>query len=663
MANHTQVVAQVLKRSASEDDSEPFEEVHISIEVQKDNPITIMEKLGVARGFLCYFGRISDESLTVKHWYDGKNPMVIVPVKSDYIEAAEVRSQNSAARLVDAGVPIAHAIKALGRAYWHKGFHEFSGAATNARKLVEATCRDPYNDRTELVTLDPFGELGPTGHFRENVPWDDADVILPPHAVGHLDSLQLRGLWQGAHDYRALSGEERLDIQRKGRDWHERCSFIEKSARAVVRVFGYHELTGCERAAKSTTDKYEAYREFKVDGTSASYRFVPFTAFFVSPTLLLCTRTCCYNSKAQTYASDFYWTRRVRAKHGMLREGVDLFRCKEVQNVSSFLVDKIRSIGVELTDEKVPPGNMSVAWNDLMLLEVEREHASSDYLLPDANVIKKGDDLASIYYCERPSEDWIDDVMGPKGHDIDIGLRDLMDMCWGFDIKSVALGQAKNEDENGIANHTSALVTGSCGSPVFHSFKGVTESNEAEEKEILTFCAINCGRCKDEIERNVSDIEANNTTPAAAKMAKSLNMFNTSISVSHITFILLYQQYILPEFQNKPEEAYLQKLFTPYAVFVKPDVLRACHRKMLKDAEDHNDWGYASFVNDFHKSSHFFFYLLICLRLLNTLDKNVRYRQSDNVATLDSDRGQAFQHFYVTNILRSDIFPFTVNTR
>ena len=594
MASHTQVVAQVLKRGASEDDNDPFEEVLVAIETQKDNPLTVMEKAGVQRGFMCYFGRVCDENVPVKTWYDGKEPMVIVPVNSDYIEATEVRGQDSAARLVDAGVPISHALKALGRAHWHRGFHEFSGAATNARKLVEATCRDPYNNRTELVTLDPFGELGPTGHYRENVPPSQADVLLPPHCVGHLDPLQVKGQWAGRHDFRGLSGEERLDLKQKGHEWGDRKVFTEKAGRAVVRVFGYHALEGeglrrpprlgrADRAPRNPLD------ELRVDDSDACYRVVPFTAFFVSPTLLLATRTCCYSAKEGTYASHFRWTNQVRAKHSTLRPGVDLHACKEVQGVSSFLVEKIRNIGVELTTDKVPPGNMAVAWNDLLLLEVEEGLASSIYLLPEDTTIKKGEDLASVYYSELPDDSWIEGVMGPQGHGVDMGLRELLDLCWGFNIKSLSLGTAKNDDEVGLAHHSCALVTGSTGSPVLHNFKAVSTP---ECPEIYTFAAINCGRCREEVEQSVTDIEANNSTPAAAKMAKSLNMYNTAISVTHIAFILLYQQYILPEFAGKPEESYLEKLLAPYAVFVKSDVLRACHRKMLKDAEDHNCWGY-----------------------------------------------------------------------
>eukprot|EP01060_Flectonema_neradi_P015309 TRINITY_DN2195_c6_g1_i1.p1 TRINITY_DN2195_c6_g1~~TRINITY_DN2195_c6_g1_i1.p1 ORF type:complete len:688 (+),score=151.69 TRINITY_DN2195_c6_g1_i1:102-2066(+) len=595
MATQTPVLCQVLLRDVTELEADPFEEKLIHVEVQKDTPVTIMEKVGVLRGFLCHVGKVVDSTDVVMKWYNGCSPMVLVPVRFDYIEADDVRSQNPAARLVDAGVPIAHAIKSLGRAYWHRGFQEFSAAATDAKRLVESTSKEPYGDRAHVATLDQFDSLGPIGPFRDS----DGELVLPPHIVGHLCQLQVRGDWCGLRRLHTLSVEERAELQRRGRIWHKRKSHIEKVSKAVVRVFGYHAASE-PLTPRIGLDGCGTFDEFLVDNSDERYDVVPFTAFFVTPKLLLTTRTSCYNAETETYAAHFFWTDRVRAQHGMLREQIDLHRCKEVEGTTEFLVQKIRSIGVELTDDKVPPGSMAVPWNDLMLLEVESENESSTYLLPAIDEISKGDDLVDICYPQRPNDEWIESISGPKGHDVSVGFRELLDNFKGFEQKVVSLGTAKENIDGGVVNHNCSLAPGTSGSPIVSNFSAVSCADvvasgysETDEPptEILTFSAVNCGRSRAEIERKIIEIDNNSTSSNAAKAARSLNMYNCAIAVQHISFILLYQKYIMPEFVGKKESAHLEEFLSPYNIFIKPDVLAACHCKMLKDAEDHNEWG------------------------------------------------------------------------
>eukprot|EP01063_Lacrimia_lanifica_P025175 TRINITY_DN32949_c0_g1_i1.p1 TRINITY_DN32949_c0_g1~~TRINITY_DN32949_c0_g1_i1.p1 ORF type:complete len:647 (+),score=217.73 TRINITY_DN32949_c0_g1_i1:70-2010(+) len=583
-ANQLTVVnAQVLRRDAQVDEADPFDGV--MLELPKESSTTILERLDVQRGFLCHAGRIHDESVSLKQWFDGKSPVVVVPVNNDYIETPEVRENNAAERLVEAGVPVSHALKALGRAYWHGGFHEFADTATSARLLVAATLKEPYNERLTLPTIDQFGCLNASGPFRETVSQDAPEIIFAPHVIGSLDPPQVTGMGQAAPRYEDLSIEELSDLEKRGAIWRGRSGYLERASRAVVRVFGFHEVSDNHpRLARTDVDYVN------VDDSHARYASVPFTAFFVAPTLLMCTRSCLYDPARKTYASHFMYTHRVRASLGMLREGVDMWRCKEVEGIAQFLVDKIRSIGVELTSDKVPPGNMAVPWNDLMLFEVPAENKSSHFLLPDTHLVEKGDDLAGLYYPERPRDAWINEVMGPDGHDKpDVGLREFFDTCWGFDVKMAALGETKRSEDTGIINHTCSLLPGSGGSPLFSRYTPIRD----EEGEIYTFVGISTGRCRAEHMRQLAEIEQNNTAGAAARVAKSLNMYNSAISIHHITFVLLYQQYILPEFARAPEGPYLQKLFQPYEVFVRPAILQLCHRKMLKDAEDYNEWGLA----------------------------------------------------------------------
>ena len=595
MTTQTPVLCQVLLRDISELESDPFQEKLIHVEIQKDTPVTIIEKVNVQRGFLCHVGRIVDGTETVRGWYNGSNPMVIVPVRSDYIEAEDVRAQNPAARLVDAGVPIAHALKSLGRAYWHGGFQEFSAAATDAKKLVESTGKEPYGDRTHVATLDQFDSFGPVGPFRDS----DEELILPPHIVGHLTQLQVRGNWSNLQRLHTLSVEERAELQRRGRIWFKRKSHLEKVSKAVVNVFGYHASSEI-LTPRVGLDGCGAFDEFLVDGSNQRYEVVSFTAFFVTPKLLLTTRTSCYNAETETYASHYFWTNRVRAQQGMLRENIDLHRCKEVQGITNFLVKKIRNIGVELTDDKIPPGSMAVPWNDLMLLEVDDDNKSPVYLLPGIDDITKGDDLVDICYTVRPNDSWIESVCGPKGHDLTAGLRELSDSFKGFDQKIVSLGTVRENTDSGVITHNCSLAPGSCGSPIVCKFSPIPcsdipsngyKENEEPATEILTFSAINCGRSRAEIERKINDIDNNSTSNTAAKSARSLNMYNCAFVVQHISFILLYQEYIMPEFAGKREYSYLERFLSPYNIFIKPDVLATCHRKMLKDAEDHNEWG------------------------------------------------------------------------
>eukprot|EP00757_Euglenozoa_sp_SAG-D1_P020125 gene20125-7190_t len=104
----------------------------------------------------------------IKEWYVHKRdfPIVVVQCHNDFIESEESHSNtNHASRLIHANILIDHALKSLGRAYWHTGFNEFSRAATTCKKLIDATGNVDYATRTEVVTVNQYREPHPVGVF------------------------------------------------------------------------------------------------------------------------------------------------------------------------------------------------------------------------------------------------------------------------------------------------------------------------------------------------------------------------------------------------------------------------------------------------------------------------------------------------------------------
>eukprot|EP00659_Diplonema_papillatum_P019186 gene19186-29545_t len=629
---------------AAEDEDSPFTAMDLALELENDTPPTILEKAGVSRGFVCHFARIVDDSVAAKKWYDLRTPIVLVPVRPDYIEPVDTRSLNPAARLVAAGVPVSRALKALARAFWHTGFHEFSAGATAMRRLVETMAVEPYADRVDYLTTDQYGLLGPIGAFNDHAPADAPDLVLPPHALGHLEPLQVDGLWNEAMDYRALSLEEQAELIRRGQAWNSRKKYLEEASAAVVCVFAYHD-TGRTRAKLGTTSR--TFREFRLDddaaatppadntdprggyqqpngapippkkgkfaespfrkddaadggegrgmragsipGGASSYSAVfgrpeapatekvysvrSFTAFFVTPTILMCTRSCAFDAEGPSYSEEFFFTRHVRTHHTLLTRGVDLFRCAEIRKVSPFLVDKVRAIGVELAEEKVPPGNLPVQWNDIMLLEVPESCQSAAYLLPEMDPVAKSADAAAIFYAARPSNAWIHRMAGPPGLDVSGDrVNRVTDLCFGYEAKVASLGRCSHPGAHEVFRHSCAHVPGARGCPIVAGFV----ERVVDEPPGTTAGA-----------RDAADPDAGEE---ASKTTRQLNMYNAAISVRHVSLVLVYQEFVLPYFVGKPEEAYLTAFLRPYDVFVKNEVLTLCHRKMLKDAEDQNDW-------------------------------------------------------------------------
>eukprot|EP01065_Artemidia_motanka_P021055 TRINITY_DN25094_c0_g1_i1.p1 TRINITY_DN25094_c0_g1~~TRINITY_DN25094_c0_g1_i1.p1 ORF type:complete len:661 (+),score=250.11 TRINITY_DN25094_c0_g1_i1:69-2051(+) len=584
----------VLPQGAEEGHGSPFVEHTVKLDLQKDTANTVLEKVEIRRGFLCMSGRIVDDASPAKQWFSTTEPLIAVAVRPDYIESDEARQRCFPARLVDAGVLPLHAVRALGRATWHIGFSDFARAALEARHLVERTGTENHARVRMSVVMDSFGGLGEVAPMREG-PGGSLQMLLPPTAAGHLTPPQVRGIWRPEFDYSALSAEERRDLRRRGRTWFQRRQYLETVSEAVVRVFGFHPFEDAATAsaeaaaAAGDCDPEGTFEQLRVDRTSDRFDAVSFTAFFVAPRLLMCTRACSYGDRTASYASSYCFTRKPHAPLGLLRLGEDLFRCKEVRGLTDFIAKKLRTTGFELPSDKVPPGNMVVPWNDLMLLEVEEDQQSDRFLLPDLHSVAKGGDVAAVGYHSRPDDHWIDEVFGPRGHNVpDIGERAVSDVFQGYERKCMSFGEALRDAADGTLAHSCSLLPGSLGGPVLSQFE---PQKLADGTAVMTFAGINCGRTFSEIDGKVELIEASSTSEHAAKIAKSLNVYNDCTVVRHLVFTLVFQEYVAPQFAGLPEAKHVAEFLTPYRMFVEPECLKTCHRKMLRDAQDCGEWG------------------------------------------------------------------------
>eukprot|EP01062_Namystynia_karyoxenos_P073136 TRINITY_DN69981_c0_g1_i1.p1 TRINITY_DN69981_c0_g1~~TRINITY_DN69981_c0_g1_i1.p1 ORF type:complete len:689 (+),score=231.96 TRINITY_DN69981_c0_g1_i1:75-2069(+) len=600
MASRRTASVHILPQGAAEGPRDPFEERSVVLDLQKDTATTVLEKCDVKRGLLCSCGRILDDGAAAKQWFDPQEPLVGVAVRHDYIESDESRQRHPAARLIDAGVHASHALRALGRATWYPGFTDFARSALEARRLVDRTGQENHARVRMLVSMDTFGGLGEVAPFRENRQGGES-LMLPPCSAGHLAPPQVRGVWRPEFSYAALSAEERRDLRRRGRLRHERRPHLERASRAVVRVFGFHPFddpavaAARAGAAAGDADPEGTFEQLMVDSSEDRFDVVPFTAFFVAPRLLLCTRACAYGDRQASYASHYMFTARAHAQLGALQLGQDLWRCKEVRGVTEFVAKKMRAMGFELPDDKIPPGNLVVPWNDLMLLEVDAEQASPAYLLPEIDPVHKGQDVASVGYHYRPDDAYVADVFGPRGHSVPtIGERAISDVFWGYERKTASFGEALRDGSvDGTVSHSCSLLPGSLGGPLLSRFepRELPAAPGGEPTQMYTFSGVNCGRTVAEIDDKISQIEANSTSEHAAKVAKSLNVNNDATTVRHLVFTLVYQHFVAPLFKGRPEGAYIEELLAPYKMFAQPELLAICHRKMLMDAEDCSEWG------------------------------------------------------------------------
>ena len=63
------------------------------------------------------------------------------------------------------------------------------------------------------------------------------------------------------------------------------------------------------------------------------------------------------------------------------------------------------------------------------------------------------------------------------------------------------------------------------------------------------------------------------------------------MSSTHVSLVLLYQEFIAPTVKDINHRQHLHKFLHPWSILVDSALLSKCHRAMLQDAEDDNEYG------------------------------------------------------------------------
>jgi hypothetical protein len=333
-------------------------------------------------------------------------------------------------------------------------------------------------------------------------------------------------------------------------------------------------LSTIQKDTCATAMNWRATEE-EEDAASKKYRILPFTGFFVTPTLIMATKSCSYSKEHHSYAVKYMFTRRPRCTYNFLRPGTDLLPCSIVRGVTNTLVERIRKIGVEVPEDIIPPDNMATRWSDLLLFEVPEEHRSEVYLIPESDPILAGSMVASIAYHARPSEKWVEEANIEEGKgEPNFSERDMSDHFWKYDIKCCSVGIAKSDEMDGVVDHRCCLLPSSTGSPLLDKFQPVDSTNN-----VFSFSAINCGRLHAEI--------------LLAEASGGSKRHNCAMTVRNLAFVLVYQQYIAPKLVREECYGRIKKFLQPFKILAEKERLHACHVKMLKDADEFNEYGMA----------------------------------------------------------------------
>jgi hypothetical protein len=559
---------QVLPHGSRE--ASAFHTVTVNLDPMRHTGSTIKDKLGY-RGLLVHAAGIVDEEALLRNWYDAAFPVILVCSTPDFEEAEEwSKNGNQVARLLNAQATIDLSFVSLGRCYWQSGFSAFFAAATVLRQLVEASGTYDYQRRSEVVTM-AQKQLTPVIAFNEH----DHAPMLPPILMGDVTGGPYHREWVDRPPA-SLSTEERVQIQRQAAEVAACMPTLTEVSDAVVRVFGYH------------------------DAASSQTHVASFTAFFVSPELLLTARTSCFCEETNTFAHSFAFTTNKRCLHGMLRPGVDLHTVKPIEGLTDILAARIRHIGIALEDSKVPPGFYATPWNDYVLLEVQdAKQFSPTYLLPELTPCDPAEKerIFAVTYANRPTDEWLGDNFGGAGHNNDaITEDDLRRQWWSYDLQCSSVGHVVGE-EAGAIKHNCSLLPGSRGAPMLRSSVlsdapiVPTGDEDGSTTKILTYSAINSGRAAELRKRECDAIESMSTSELARRDSLKSNMFNVALPAHHLCLVILYQEVISKRITRLPHRQHMRKFLSPYDIFVEDDILSACHRKMLKDAEDHNEYG------------------------------------------------------------------------
>ena len=595
----------------------------------------VKDQLGV-KGLVLHGANIVPAEVPLRAWYTHHYPIIIVASSEFYIETEEwQQNENPLARLLNAGCPIHLAIMAAGRCYWQEGFQAFFDAASVIRQLIDASY--DYQRRIEATCCNASRWLNPVIVFNEY----SGEPMLPPVLRGDLTRGRIYGEWIDGFRVNMSDNERRL-IKQEAEVVKTKVDVLKRCGEAVVRVFGYHKVSGDEQLHVKA-----------------------FTAFFVAPGLLMATRTATYDDVNQTFAHAFKFTTRLRAVHGMLTEGLDLHECRPLEGLTEMLIARVRHVGLSLDDAQTPAGLVATPWNDFLLLEVRspalhstvyllpelefkdqssnssnsqstnspvknqqsndtKEKSSETKSLPESDEqadsecgdnsksntssimdtsesqqdnnkrgaskpqpqhgpLKPGDQVFAIGFGERPSPEWMEVVLGSRGYaDEEITEDVLRRQWWGFECKCASLGQIMPLENC----HNASLLPGTRGSPLLR-----TMSSESDDEEILTYCGINCGQSVELMNQKRDSIIEMTASEVARKDSLKYIVMNQYIPVHHLCLVFIYQAVIAPRITSRPHMMYLRKFLAPYDIFVSQKILSACHQKMLKDAEDQNAYG------------------------------------------------------------------------
>lgn len=578
-----------------------FADSRLFLDPMRDTATSIKERLGV-RGLVICNAAIVGDGEVVKNWFTAGTTIVVAQCSAEFEEADEWMSNpNQMARLLHAGLRPECALVCLSRAFWQEGFPQFSEAATFLRNVVDSTGTHDYQRRVDVVCLThPRKELNHVAPFNEK----SGQIMFPPTLRGEVRGSAIVDEWVD-QPRESMSVEELDKVRAAAARMKAQAPYLVAASRAVVRIFGYHPLN---HDVSLSTSSMLSSSTLLQQQQQQQQRVVPFTGFFVSPRHILSTRTAIYSAQHDTYAQRFAFTRDVRAVHGMLRPDLDLFECREVPGVVDFIADSIRNIGVVLDGSKVVPGRQAAPWSDLLLLEVvDRRHYSSDaeYLLPELDPeVRKGDELFALHFAAKPSEAYIADMFGFRGHNRGGALTEdhLRRQFWQYDCKACSIGNAVDDSDTlRRVRHNCTLLEGTRGAPILRNTHVDFDNDAAKLKRMgeptdgndfaCTYAAISTGRAIDLFEKERENIIGMSTSELARVESLAVNMTNEAVTTGHVCLILLYIRYIRDEITNADHRLHLHKFLHPYSVLVSRDLLSQCHRKMLKDADDCNEYG------------------------------------------------------------------------
>eukprot|EP00744_Colponema_vietnamica_P009299 GILI01013241.1.p1 GENE.GILI01013241.1~~GILI01013241.1.p1 ORF type:complete len:662 (+),score=117.21 GILI01013241.1:165-1988(+) len=549
----------------------------------KDNVNNIKERLGM-KALVIHSAHILDDADTVRNWYTPIFPIIAVECVRSFEETDDwAKNPNLLARLLNAQVPMQCAIVCLSRANWREGYPQFLDAASFLRQQVDSTGMYDYMRRTELICLSMSRkELMPVAPFVEK----SRDLLSPPCLRGDNTGGQYVGEWVDV-PRTLISSEEAAMLREKSLNLRQIQDKLKDATKAMVRVFGYHPLS------PDVTRLTEDTRQ----------RVVAASGFFISPIHILTTRTVKFYAPANTYAQRFTFYRGIRGVHGMLRKDVELLECREVPRQMKVVSEVIRSIGVEMPDNKFPAGAQSVPWCDLMLLEVVNARDAvhdHDYLLPDLNCgnLKKGDEVMALHFPTRPSEEYFSDVFGPRGYNTTKATgADVGTQFWDYNQLCCSFGNVQvDADDSRQIRHTCSVLPGSRGAPIigtppYVSFEKDGKSRNVDDSFACTYAGIQVGRAVETFEAERTNIITMSTSDVARQEGLFVNMYNEAVTANHVVLILLYIKFVSAAITNQDHQRHLQKFLGPFEVLVSPEVLSQCHRSMLKDADDCNEFG------------------------------------------------------------------------